>query len=250
VLPGQCTAVRWDTACVEGVWLNGDGVAGQGAIEVCPGGPVEYNLHVETWQGPMDRSVFVQVPTVNFWADRTSLQQGECTTLHWDVEGAQAVYFDGEGVGGHDARERCPAETTAYRLRVDTACGSLEREVEVRVDIPLPLAPLLTLDVTGPSIGPIGTDPSGPRTCETGQVTVWAQITDDSGVARADVEYLFMPAGGVGGLASQPMRVDGNTFFTTITGLGVGELRINIRAWDAVGNETLSDKVTLVIALC
>jgi hypothetical protein len=102
----------------------------------------------------------------------------------------------------------------------------------------------------GPSIGPIGTDPGGPTTCETGQVTVWAQITDDSGVARADLEYLFIPAGGIGGLASQPMSVDGSTFYTTITGIGVGELRLNIRAWDTLGNEAYSDKVTLVITLC
>jgi hypothetical protein len=51
-------------------------------------------------------------------------------------------------------------------------------------------------------------------------------------------------------LVAQPMSVDGNTFFTTITGLGVGELCINIRARDTLGNETLSDKVTLMIALC
>jgi polar amino acid transport system substrate-binding protein len=58
----------------------------------------------------------------NLRADASYLSFGQCTTVRWDVDAVQAVYFiDGgnlEGVGGHDARTVCPSGTTTYYLRV------------------------------------------------------------------------------------------------------------------------------------
>jgi uncharacterized protein YgiM (DUF1202 family) len=58
-----------------------------------------------------------------FRADRTSLNAGECTTMRWDVDDVIGVYFNAEGVGGHDSREVCPGETTTYSLRVVRSSG-------------------------------------------------------------------------------------------------------------------------------
>jgi polar amino acid transport system substrate-binding protein len=58
----------------------------------------------------------------NLRADSNYLTYGQCTTVRWDVDGVQAVYFiDGGnqiGVGGHDARTVCPDKPTTYYLRV------------------------------------------------------------------------------------------------------------------------------------
>ena len=35
-----------------------------------------------------------------FWADRYNLASGECTNLHWDVQGVDKIYLDDVGVTG------------------------------------------------------------------------------------------------------------------------------------------------------
>jgi hypothetical protein len=55
---------------------------------------------------------------VNFRADAYTINVGQRTTLRWDVECANAVYLDGQGVTGHEARDVQPNATTTYTLRV------------------------------------------------------------------------------------------------------------------------------------
>ena len=58
----------------------------------------------------------------NLRADSNYVNAGQCTTIRWDVDNVNSVYFvDGgnvQGVGGHDARTVCPWNTTTYILRV------------------------------------------------------------------------------------------------------------------------------------
>lgn len=72
-------------------------------------------------------------PTVDFRADRDTIQRGECTTLRWDVENVVAVELDGEGVVGHDSRQVCPEIDTEYVLRVVTHSGDIYRAVTIKV---------------------------------------------------------------------------------------------------------------------
>jgi Tfp pilus assembly protein PilN len=65
---------------------------------------------------------------ISFWAGSESIGEGECTTLHWDVEHVKAVYLDGEGVPGHDMQQVCPSPTKTYTLRVI----KMDDTVEVR----------------------------------------------------------------------------------------------------------------------
>ena len=67
-------------------------------------------------------------PSIDFRADRTELDEWECTTLRWDVENVRAVYLDDRGVTGHGTREVCPEETTTYTLRVVLTDGSTQDE--------------------------------------------------------------------------------------------------------------------------
>lgn len=62
--------------------------------------------------------------TVNFAANPTSIAQGQCSTLRWDVEGVREIYFEGVGVTGHEQQQECPTQTTTYTLGVVFQDGS------------------------------------------------------------------------------------------------------------------------------
>ncbi len=55
---------------------------------------------------------------IEFLVDRNTISVGECVTLSWSVEGIKEVYYQGQGVTGHESRQECPAATTTYNLRV------------------------------------------------------------------------------------------------------------------------------------
>ncbi|MCA9875196.1 MAG: META domain-containing protein [Anaerolineales bacterium] len=81
---------------------------------------------------------------ISFWADSTSITQGQCTTLRWQVENIQAVWVYPLGqpynqfpVTGQGSREVCPSFTTTYEMRVLKQDGSIElRQVTVAVSAP------------------------------------------------------------------------------------------------------------------
>ena len=60
----------------------------------------------------------VQQTYIDFRASATVINQGQCVTIAWDVEGIKEVYYQGVGVTGHESRQECPQATTTYRLRV------------------------------------------------------------------------------------------------------------------------------------
>jgi hypothetical protein len=78
-------------------------------------------------------------PSINFRADRTTINLNEHTMLRWDVDCVIAVYLDGQGVSGHDARDVAPTSTKTYTLRVNKYDGSYEeRQVTITVNQPAP----------------------------------------------------------------------------------------------------------------
>ena len=78
-------------------------------------------------------------PIVQFSANSTQLQAGECTTFSWLVTNVQAVFFEDEGVRGDDnggpvTQQECPDETTTYTLRVTRLDGQDQiAEIEITV---------------------------------------------------------------------------------------------------------------------
>jgi heat shock protein HslJ len=85
---------------------------------------------------------------INLSADPAVIDQGECTTLSWDVENVQAVWIYPLGepyqeypVTGQGSRQECPAYTTTYEMRVLLRDGTIElRQVTVTVNATNPLA--------------------------------------------------------------------------------------------------------------
>ncbi|MCD4685852.1 MAG: hypothetical protein K8S97_07940, partial [Anaerolineae bacterium] len=55
---------------------------------------------------------------ISFYADRYTINQGDCVTISWDVEAIKEVHYEGAGVTGHETRQECPVVSTTYELRV------------------------------------------------------------------------------------------------------------------------------------
>jgi hypothetical protein len=82
----------------------------------------------------------ILVPDPGFRADRTTLTAGECTVLHWDVDGVRAVFLDGAGRPGHSSEEICPEVSHTYTLKVVTPEGhEASYPIDIRVLGYLPL---------------------------------------------------------------------------------------------------------------
>ena len=112
---------------------------------------------------------------VDFRSDATSLVEGECTSLRWDVEHATAVYLDGRGVVGHASEEICPPTTTTYHLHVQAPAGNVDRHVTVEVVRPQDTTPPT---VPSPMVPADGLELS----CRAEQVLAWVPVSDPSGI--------------------------------------------------------------------
>ena len=97
---GQCTTLRWDVKNVKAVYLNDQGVAGQGSQQVCPGSTTTYTLRVVKQDDSQEtRQVTVNVnnapppgPQINdFSANRNEINAGECVDLRWSTTNAKSV---------------------------------------------------------------------------------------------------------------------------------------------------------------
>lgn len=74
-------------------------------------------------------------PQINFTADATSIDRGDCTYLRWETEYIASVYLNGEGVVGDSGRQVCPSSTRAYELSVVLLDGSTTtRSITISVD--------------------------------------------------------------------------------------------------------------------
>ena len=82
-----------------------------------------------------------EVPSLNFWADRTTINQGECTTLRWSVANIQAVWVYEAGqdwqrfpATGDGSRQVCPSQTTTYEMRVQLRDNSIQT-LQLRINV-------------------------------------------------------------------------------------------------------------------
>jgi len=66
--------------------------------------------------------------SVQFWADKTTVAAGQCTKLHWIVDGVQAVFLGSteHGVTGMGEWDVCLGVTTKYDLIVQIDSGELK----------------------------------------------------------------------------------------------------------------------------
>jgi hypothetical protein len=94
---------------------------------------------------------------INFNADSYSIVQGECTSLRWQVVGAELVRVLGAEVEHTEAEEVCPAVSTTYTLIAENERETAESTFLIEV-----LEPTAT-----PEIGCTGYDQNGQLVCKT-----------------------------------------------------------------------------------
>jgi hypothetical protein len=176
----------------------------------------------------------------------TSLVQGECTTLRWDVEYATAVSLNGGGVAGHGTQQVCPDSTTTYDLHVEAPSGNVDRSVTVNVSAPP--------DTQGPDISGLKSSEGSidyscdhcPLPCKT---DISANVTDDSGVAWVKLIYKPPKEGEKsGGMAN----AGGASYKATINanGWNAGTLEFWVRAQDNKGNVSESGHSKIKVEDC
>ena len=84
---------------------------------------------------------------INFWADRTQINQSECAMLNWDVRNVQGVWVYPQGANfnayprtGQGNERVCPNVTTTYEMRVQLNDGSTQFR-QVTINVIQPIAP-------------------------------------------------------------------------------------------------------------
>lgn len=84
-------------------------------------------------------ATLVPQTSIDFRADRTSILEGECATLIWQVQNAQSADLDGEAVNLQETRQVCPKQTTSYQLVVlDNKDERQVRNAKIQVNPPPP----------------------------------------------------------------------------------------------------------------
>jgi hypothetical protein len=155
--PGQCTTMRWNVDNVRAVYFwdgtNQQGVGGNDSRQVCPLNTTTYRLQVIGNDGTSNDyyqtitvAGGVAPPTVSFTAGNTSIPQGQCTTLTWQVSGSYntILLLDSSAgsttvVGPSATIQVCPVQSANYILRVTGTDGrQYDNSVNVNVFIPGP----------------------------------------------------------------------------------------------------------------
>ncbi len=136
IAENTCTTLRWRALGVRAVYLDNQGVVGEASQQVCPSTTTVYTLRVVANDGTTTtRTLTIAVGPANtismrFWADQYTMRPSTCTTLHWSVEGVQAVYVGEtgreQGVPGVGSRQACPIGRQSYTMRATTADGRSE----------------------------------------------------------------------------------------------------------------------------
>lgn len=110
---------------------------------------------------------------IHITVDNVTLNYGQCTTIRWQTEHIDSIYFENEGTVGDGERQVCPQANTTYTIRVRLRDGTeLLYPLAITVGQPPPatFTPLFTPIVTPTSTLPISGGPlCGNLICETGE---------------------------------------------------------------------------------
>jgi hypothetical protein len=165
---------------------------------------------------------------IEFWAAPPYANAGQCTTLNWNVSGAQYVYLDGNQVNFSGSQQVCPCQTTTYTLSVYEMDGA-QKDNKVMVTVsgtcqgPTTTPPPVTNIPPGPppttAPPPPPQDTAGPAISDvnlTGddcQFYGQAYVDDESGINQVRFYYnhgqtwILMKAIG-GGLFQTQVAID------------------------------------------
>ncbi len=74
---------------------------------------------------------------IQFWASKEVVPRGGCTSLHWEVQGAEGypVFLSGRGAPPVGEEEVCLEEATTFELVVEAPAGPYKETVTVEVQV-------------------------------------------------------------------------------------------------------------------
>lgn len=127
---GDCTLLIWKVQGSQRVTLDGEKVDPVGQLRVCPQTTSTYFLYADFGTDEDFRQISIQVNhrgdsqadsssgvSIQFWADRTEINPGECTFVHWRTQGGP-VRINGIELDANGDDSTCPQETREFVLVV------------------------------------------------------------------------------------------------------------------------------------
>lgn len=180
--------------------------------------------------------------TIEFWSDAPYVNAGQCTTLHWTVEGVREVYLNGSPVVGQGSQQACLCQAATYTLHVVKVDGSTE-DRQVFIDVygscetpEPPPPPPPPQDTTGPNIGWVG------LAWEDCQFYGQANISDPSGVSQAQFWYSLNGEGwqwvGMHDVGGGNWEADNGISVEAGIGTPIGTVEYRVVASDSLNNWT------------
>jgi heat shock protein HslJ len=156
---GRSADGRWWVVAVPSApggsgWVSADFVAASNAEDVpviaSPPPPIVIVPTPAPIPTPVPQPTATPTAQISFTADRTTINQGECTTIRWSVENVQAVWVYPQGQPyqnfprtGQGSEQVCPPVTTTYEMRVLMRDGTVQtRTVTINVVAAAPQNPL------------------------------------------------------------------------------------------------------------
>jgi hypothetical protein len=159
VSPGQCPTLSWNVENVNGVFLYANsttpmGVNGNATQQVCVSQPSSFALRVVHNDGtstvaPLTVNLLNQPPAnVQFIANPTAIQPGQCAQLQWLAGNARTVNLldsstgSKSRVGGVGNIQVCPSRTAVYTIQALLLNGSTAQQsqtVNVASTAPTPI---------------------------------------------------------------------------------------------------------------
>jgi hypothetical protein len=191
-------------------------------------------------------------PFLNFTADSTSLNAGQCTTLHWNSGNIQSIFLNGQGTVGTLDVQVCPPTTATYTLVAHTASGDITKQITIVVAGPTSTNTATAVStVTNTAVAASGPDITGHTTstsifdnfadCAVSHphsVTFTVNVT---GATQVLLSYQVQGGGGVSAITMSPNGGDSWTATLTgdtaaLPGTPTGTLQYSFSASNASGN--------------
>jgi len=128
----------WDTSrkAVDLLPTSGTGWVKKSEAESCKQTASDGNQRPSTGNTSSSSAENQLPPKVAYSVDNSTVTQGNCTFLHWEVDNARAVFLDGAGVDKHGSQKVCPTSSTNYTLHIDGLNGAIDQVLRVSVTEP------------------------------------------------------------------------------------------------------------------
>jgi len=140
ITEGGSTTLYWETSNATSVTLDGATVSNDGSQTVSPTATTTYTLTAQGNNGPVSQSVTVTVdplPSVsidNFYADPSTITEGEGTRLYWQTSNATLVTINGNSVIVDGTMSVSPSATINYILTAHGNNGPVSQTITVTVN--------------------------------------------------------------------------------------------------------------------